>query len=172
MSNTVKVIYDICVLFGGTTRLYYRCLVGYVMLIIVCILYCGFWLNCLYFVSWHLVFLNAISSWNYSAGVIFFIFFIFHYHSKCNIVIILSQNQKIILRYWIISLLKCLCNSLHKITWFSECEKSNMSGFQYTVYMMGRLIYVLCKLCSNCSILLLERICIGIACYPILLIYQ
>jgi hypothetical protein len=40
------------------------------------------------------------------------------------------------------------------------------------VYMMGRLIYVLCKLCSNCSILLLERICIGIACYPILLIYQ
>ena len=40
------------------------------------------------------------------------------------------------------------------------------------VYMMGRLLYVLCKLCSICSILLLERICIGIACYPILLIYQ
>jgi hypothetical protein len=33
--------------------------------------------------------------------------------------------------------------------------------------MMGRLLYVLCKLCSNGSILLLERICIGIACYPI-----
>ena len=42
------------------------------------------------------------------------------------------------------------------------------------VYMMGRLLYVLFKLFSNsnCSILLLERICIGIACYPILLIYQ
>ena len=38
--------------------------------------------------------------------------------------------------------------------------------------MMGRLLYVLCKLFSNCSILLLERICIGISCYPILLIYQ
>ena len=31
---------------------------------------------------------------------------------------------------------------------------------------MGRLLYVLCKLCSNSSILLLERLCIGIACYP------
>ena len=31
------------------------------------------------------------------------------------------------------------------------------------VYMMGRLLYVLCNLCSNCSILLLERICIGIS---------
>ena len=39
-------------------------------------------------------------------------------------------------------------------------------------YMMGRLLYVLCELFSYCSILLLERICIGIACYPILLIYQ
>jgi hypothetical protein len=36
--------------------------------------------------------------------------------------------------------------------------------------MMGRLLYVLGKSFSNCSILLLERICIGIACYPILLI--
>ena len=101
--------------------------VWYVMLIIVCILYCGFWLDCLYFVSWHLVFLNAISSWNYSAGVVYLFFFkVFHYHSKCNIVIILSQNQQIVLRYLIISLLKCLCNSLHQITWSSECEKSNM----------------------------------------------
>jgi hypothetical protein len=31
---------------------------------------------------------------------------------------------------------------------------------------------ILLKCCSNCSILLLERICIGIAFYPILLIYQ